>query len=131
MPAASWNHPTYEDVCTDRTGHAEVVAGHLRSQGPISYHDLLEVFWNNHNSTTLNRQGPDVGNQYRSATSSIHPSRKPRRKPRATRRQARFLAPSSTEIVPAQTFWRAEESSRSTSRSRGLSQLSHLKKESP
>src|ERR1700688_1884663 len=57
--------PTYEDVCTDQTCHAEVVEVTFDPQ-VTSYRDLLEVFWDNHNPTTVNRQGPDVGSQYRS-----------------------------------------------------------------
>ena len=101
-------NPTYHDVCTDGTGHAEVVEVTFDPQ-VISYHDLLEVFWNNHNPTTLNRQGPDVGTQYRSVI--FYHSLAQEGEARASRdaAQSRFPRPIVTQIVPAPEFWRAEE----------------------
>ena len=71
--------PSYEDVCTDKTGHAEVVEVEF-DPSQTTYDELLDVFWSNHNPTTLNRQGPDVGAQYRSVIFIIRPSKSRRRK---------------------------------------------------
>jgi len=101
-------NPTYEDVCTDRTGHAEVVEVTFDPQ-VISYHDLLEVFWSNHNPTTLNRQGPDVGAQYRSAIFYYTPEQLVEARASREAAQAKFPKPIVTQIVPASEFWRAEE----------------------
>ncbi len=114
------DHPTYEDVCTDRTGHAEVVEVTFDPK-VISYHDLLEVFWNNHNPTTLNRQGPDVGAQYRSAIFFHSPEQEAEAKASRDAAQARFPRPIVTEITPAQPFWRAEEYHQQYLEKRGLS----------
>src|SRR5580700_8662129 len=115
-----FDHPTYEQVCTDRTGHAEAVEVTFDPK-VISYHDLLEVFWDNHNPTTLNRQGPDVGNQYRSAIFFHSPEQEAEAKASRDAAQARFSRPIVTEIVPAQTFWRAEEYHQQYLEKRGLS----------
>jgi len=103
-------NPTYHDVCTGRTGHAEVVEV-TYDPSKVSYEDLLNVFWTNHNPTTLNRQGPDRGTQYRSA---IFFHSDPQKLAAADSKQqwnasGRFSGPIVTEITPASTFYRAEE----------------------
>jgi peptide-methionine (S)-S-oxide reductase len=103
-------NPTYEDVCTDKTGHAEVVEVEF-DPSQIAYDELLEVFWSNHNPTTLNRQGPDVGAQYRSvifyhSTEQKLVAETSRKKIDMSRR---FPRPVVTQIEPAPKFWRAEE----------------------
>ena len=115
------DHPTYEDVCTDRTGHAEVVEVTFDPK-VISYHDLLEVFWNNHNPTTLNRQGPDVGNQYRSAIFFHSPEQEvaARASMEALEKAHRYSKPIVTQIVPAVEFYPAEDYHQQYLEKRGL-----------
>ena len=113
-------NPTYEQVCTDRTGHAEVVEVTF-DPATISYHDLLEVFWENHNPTTLNRQGPDVGAQYRSAIFFHSPEQEAEARRSRDAAQARFSRPIVTEITPTSEFWRAEEYHQQYLEKRGLS----------
>lgn len=104
------NQPTYEAVCTDTTGHAEVVQVSYDPER-ISYEELLRVFWENHDPTTLNRQGPDIGTQYRSVI-FFHSTEQQQLAQSflETLRQKRvFKYPIVTQIVPATTFWKAEE----------------------
>jgi peptide-methionine (S)-S-oxide reductase len=102
--------PTYADVCNGDTGHAEVVEVDF-DPARVSYDALLDVFWENHDPTTLNRQGPDVGEQYRSAIFFHDPEQE--KSARASKekleRSGRFRRPIVTEITPASRFWRAEE----------------------
>ncbi len=102
--------PTYEEVCTDRTGHAEAVEVEFEPT-EISYDELLEIFWNNHNPTTLNRQGPDVGIQYRSAIFYHDDSQKEtaEKSKNNLTQSGKYSNPIVTEIVPAPKFYRAEE----------------------
>jgi peptide-methionine (S)-S-oxide reductase len=102
------DQPTYETVCTSNSGHAEIVQIEF-DPSVISYGTLLDQFWNLHDPTTLNRQGPDVGTQYRSAV-YFH-SAEQQATALASREQAqpRFPKPIVTEITPVETFWRAEE----------------------
>ncbi len=102
--------PSYEDVCTGRTGHAEVV--HLEyDPAQVSYDDLLNVFWNCHDPTTLNRQGPDVGTQYRSVIFFHTPAQEAAA--HASKEQlgqsAKHSRPIVTAIAPAAEFYRAED----------------------
>jgi peptide-methionine (S)-S-oxide reductase len=113
------DNPTYHDVCTDRTGHAEVLEVTFDPK-VISFHDLLEVFWDNHNPTTLNRQGPDVGSQYRSAIFFHSPEQEAEARKSKEAAQARFPKPIVTELTPVSTFWRAEEYHQQYLEKRGL-----------
>ena len=103
-------HPTYEDVCADHTGHAEVVEVDYDPQR-VSYETLLDAFWNGHNPTQLNRQGPDVGTQYRSVIFFHTPEQEAAARASKERleKSGRFPRPIVTQIVPAEPFWRAEE----------------------
>ena len=116
------DNPTYRDVCTDRTGHAEVVQVQY-DPSKVAYETLLEVFWNNHNPTTLNRQGPDVGAQYRSVIFYATPEQEAaaQASKAALEHSGRFARPIVTEIVPASTFYRAEEYHQQYLAKRGLS----------
>jgi peptide-methionine (S)-S-oxide reductase len=113
-------NPTYYDVCTDRTGHAEVVEVDF-DPAVVSYHDLLNVFWENHDPTTKNRQGPDMGTQYRSAIFFHSPEQEAEAKRSRDEAQKNFKRPIVTEIVPAGDFWRAEEYHQQYLEKRGLS----------
>jgi peptide-methionine (S)-S-oxide reductase len=103
-------NPTYEDVCTDRTGHAEVVQVEY-DPAQVRYEQLLDVFWNAHDPTTPNRQGPDIGTQYRSVIFYHDDEQKAAATASKEKLQAsgRFRRPVVTEIVPAAPFYRAEE----------------------
>ncbi|HUA85974.1 MAG TPA: peptide-methionine (S)-S-oxide reductase MsrA [Bryobacteraceae bacterium] len=112
-------NPTYEDVCTDETGHAEAVEVTFDPQ-VISYHDLLEVFWANHDPTTKDRQGPDVGTQYRSVIFFDSPEQETEARASLEAAQKRFRRPIVTQILPAAEFWRAEEYHQQYLEKRGL-----------
>ncbi len=101
-------NPTYEDVRTGRTGHAEVVEAEY-DPSRVSYEELLEVFWDNHDPTTPNRQGPDIGTQYRSAIFFHTPEQEAAARASKKKAQGRFKNPIVTEITPASEFYRAEE----------------------
>jgi peptide methionine sulfoxide reductase msrA/msrB len=103
-------NPSYEDVCSHGTGHAEVV--HVEyDPSEISYDQLLELFWAEHDPTTLNRQGPDVGDQYRSVIFYYTPAQKSAAEASKAKLEAsgRFKRPIVTQILPAPDFYRAEE----------------------
>lgn len=114
-------HPTYEDVCTDRTGHAEVVQVDF-DPDEVGYEQLLDVFWDAHDPTQRNRQGPDVGSQYRSAV-FYHDAGQQAAAEASRQRQAesgRYTRPIVTEITPAGTFWMAEDYHQQYLEKRGL-----------
>ena len=115
-------NPTYEEVCTDTTGHAEAVQVEY-DPNEISYDELLKVFWSNHDPTSLNRQGPDIGNQYRSAI-FFHDKEQEKiaqKSKEELEKSGRFQKRIVTEIVPAPEFYKAEEYHQKYFQKHGLS----------
>ena len=114
-------NPTYRDVCTGRTGHAEVVEIQY-DPAQVSYEGLLGVFWENHDPTQLNRQGPDTGTQYRSAIfyHTEEQRKAAEESKRALEESGRFRRPVVTVIEPASAFYPAEEYHQQYLAKRGL-----------
>jgi peptide methionine sulfoxide reductase msrA/msrB len=102
------NNPSYEDVCTGRTNHAEVVQV-TYDPAKVAFQDLLDVFWDEHDPTTPNRQGPDVGTQYRSVIFTTTPEQQKLAEASKAAAQARFKRPIVTQVLPAPEFYPAEE----------------------
>jgi len=116
-----FENPTYEDVCSGRTGHAEVVRVRFDPER-VTYEELLEVFWNAHNPTQVNRQGPDVGYQYRSVIlfHTEEQERLARASKKALEESRKYSRPVATSVEPAGKFWRAEEYHQQYLEKRGL-----------
>ena len=117
----SLKNPTYQDVCTGTTGHAEVVRIEF-DPDKVSYKELLDTFWNNHNPTTLNRQGPDIGTQYRSVIFYTNESQKHEAEESRIEleKQKKYNDLIVTEIEPAQDFYKAEDYHQQYLEKRGL-----------
>ena len=101
-------NPSYGDVCSGATGHAEVVEVEY-DPSKVSYEELLEIFWSNHDPTQVNRQGPDIGTQYRSVIFFHTPEQEAAARVSKEKAQKRFEKPIVTEIIPISEFYRAEE----------------------
>lgn len=114
--------PTYEEVCSDKTGHAEAVQVEYDPE-QISYDDLLKIFWQNHDPTSLNRQGPDVGMQYRSAVFYHDNTQKEiaEKSKEKLEKSGIYQKPIVTEVSPAPEFYKAEEYHQKYFQKHGLS----------
>jgi peptide-methionine (S)-S-oxide reductase len=121
------DNPTYKEVCTDRTGHAEAVEVEF-DPSKIPYTDLLNVFWENHDPTQVNRQGPDWGTQYRSVIffHSSEQHAKALASKESLEKAHRYPKPIATQIVPAERFYAAEEYHQQYLEKRGLASC-HVK----
>ena len=119
-------HPTYQDVCTDRTGHAEAVQV-TYDPGQVSYDQLLDLFWSMHDPTQVNRQGPDHGTQYRSVIFFHSPEQEEAARASKERLQAsgKFNRPIATAIEPAGSFWKAEDYHQQYFEKRGIIPTCH------
>lgn len=117
-------HPTYEQVCTGTTGHAEGVEVTF-DPSHISYHQLLETFWACHDPTTLNRQGPDIGSQYRSGIFTHNSKQLEAANESKASAQHQFTNPIVSEITAATTFWPAEEYHQQYFAKRGMAPTCH------
>jgi len=115
-------NPTYQDVCSDTTGHAEAVEIEF-DPAQVSYETLLGIFWQNHDPTTSNRQGPDFGSQYRSAIFYHNAAQQlaAEASVEALGKSGRFRRPIVTQIVPAPEFWPAEDYHQQYLQKRGVS----------
>lgn len=120
-------NPTYKDVCTDHTGHAEAVEV-TYDPAKISYDQLLNIFWENHDPTQLNRQGPDVGTQYRSAIffHSAEQEAAARAAKERLEKSKHFSRPIATQVVPEAEFFEAEDYHQQYLEKRGLASC-HIK----
>jgi peptide-methionine (S)-S-oxide reductase len=100
--------PSYEDVCSHTTGHAETVLVEF-DPAKVTYDKLLRAFWDSHDPTTLNRQGPDYGDQYRSGIFTFSPEEDATARASMAVEQKSYKSPITTQLVPMGTFWKAEE----------------------
>ena len=116
------DNPTYEQVCSHTTGHAEVVEV-TYDPARVTYEQLLDVFWANHDPTQLNRQGPDVGDNYRTVIFFHSPEQEKAALASKERleQEGRYPRPIVTEILPAPTFWEAEDYHQQYLEKRGIS----------
>ncbi len=121
------DNPTYKEVCTDRTGHAEAVEVDF-DPAKVKYADLLKVFWENHDPTQVNRQGPDWGTQYRTAVFYHSPGQQVEAQAQkdALDKAHKYAKPIATLIVPAVTFFEAEEYHQQYLEKRGMASC-HVK----
>ena len=119
-------HPTYEQVCSDSTGHAEAVEVEY-DPAQVSYDALLDVFWENHDPTQVNRQGPDTGTQYRTAVfaADAEQARAAQASKERLERAGLHRRPIATHIEPAPAFWQAEDYHQQYFEKRGMRKAGH------